>query len=89
MARVFNEILAYSYVAAFMTGIVVLAAATFISSANANRRSVFLRRRAWPAKGRRAFVRFALGLVRDMTWKEAVVIIVVLTVALGGVWVVF
>jgi hypothetical protein len=31
MARVFSEILAYSYVAAFMTGIVVLAAATFIS----------------------------------------------------------
>jgi hypothetical protein len=31
MARVFNEILAYSYVAAFITGIVVLAAATFIS----------------------------------------------------------
>jgi hypothetical protein len=31
MARVLNEILAYSYMAAFITGIVVLAAATFIS----------------------------------------------------------
>ena len=30
MDRVFNEILAYSCVAAFVTGIVVLAAATFI-----------------------------------------------------------
>jgi hypothetical protein len=31
MARVLNEILAYSCMAAFVTGIVVLAAATFIS----------------------------------------------------------
>ena len=31
MARVLNEILAYSYLAAFVTGIVVLAAAPFIS----------------------------------------------------------
>jgi hypothetical protein len=31
MARVLNEILAYSLMAAFVTGIVVLAAATFIS----------------------------------------------------------
>jgi hypothetical protein len=31
MARVLNEILAYSWMAAFITGIVVLAAATFIS----------------------------------------------------------
>jgi hypothetical protein len=31
MVRVLNEILAYSCVAAFLTGIVVLAAATFVS----------------------------------------------------------
>ena len=31
MGRVLNEILAYSCMAAFVTGIVVLAAATFIS----------------------------------------------------------
>ena len=36
MARVLNEILAYSFMAAFVTGIVVLAAATFISQANAS-----------------------------------------------------
>jgi hypothetical protein len=30
MARVLNEILPYSYMAAFVTGIVVLAAATFV-----------------------------------------------------------
>ena len=47
MARVLNEILAYSYMAAFVTGIVVLAAATS-SVSECEPRSNFLRRGAWP-----------------------------------------